>query len=154
MKIQNPTKLDIFFKGGGIINFPTKHLKHVDIEPVDSSSDGDNENLTLITNEEFQQPTIEVYTKEEFNNYDNDEDLTLDIFKLGQFDINRINRTINNNNRVKITIGVNAEITIFIDKFEVLNEYEEAGDEFQTVKIHFLKTAVILPIIPIDSGLQ
>lgn len=32
MKIQNPTKLDILFKGGGIIKFPFKHLKEVDID--------------------------------------------------------------------------------------------------------------------------
>lgn len=146
MKIQNPTKLDIFFKGGGIINFPTKHLKHVDIEPVDSSNDGDNENVTLITSGEYTGPSnLQVYTRENIN-YNNNEDLTLDVSKLEQYDINNINDSINNNGRVKIAIGVNAENTIFIDKFEVLNEFEEAGDEFQTVKIHILKTAVILPI--------
>lgn len=147
MKIQNPTKLDIFFKGGGIINFPTKHLRHVDIEPVDNSDDGDNENVTLITSEEYTQTGIAIYTREQIDNYDNNEDLTLDISQLSSLEINTINQRINNDERAKISIGINADIEIFIDKFEVLNEYEEAGDEFQTVKIHILKTAVILPIM-------
>lgn len=147
MKVQNPTKLDIFFKGGGIIKFPTKHLRHVDIEPVDNSDDGDNENVTLITSEEYTQTGIAIYTREQIDNYDNNEDLTLDISKLNSLRINTINQRINNYERAKISIGINADVEIFIDKFEVLNEYEEAGDEFQTVKIHILKTAVILPIM-------
>ncbi len=47
MKVQNPTKLDIFFKGGGIIKFPVQNLKQIDIEPIDgdggSSDGGDGE---------------------------------------------------------------------------------------------------------------
>ena len=40
MKIQNPTKLDIFFKGGGLIKFPVQNLKQIDIEPIDDEGGG------------------------------------------------------------------------------------------------------------------
>lgn len=40
MKIQNPTKLDIFFKGGGIIKFPVQNLKQIDVEPIDDDGGG------------------------------------------------------------------------------------------------------------------
>lgn len=39
MKIENPTKLDIFFKGGGIIKFPVQNLKKVDVEPIEGSDE-------------------------------------------------------------------------------------------------------------------
>ena len=38
MKIQNPIKLIIKFFGGGLINFPTRHIRWIKVEP-DSSSD-------------------------------------------------------------------------------------------------------------------
>ena len=40
MKVQNPTKLDIFFKGGGIIKFPVQNLKQIDVEPIDEQGGG------------------------------------------------------------------------------------------------------------------
>lgn len=43
MKIQNPTKLDILFKGGGIIKFPVQNLKQIDIEPIDGDGGGSDE---------------------------------------------------------------------------------------------------------------
>ena len=43
MKIQNPTKLDILFKGGGIIKFPVQNLKQIDIEPIDGDGGGNDE---------------------------------------------------------------------------------------------------------------
>lgn len=42
MKIQNPIKLIIKFIGGGVIKFPTKHLRWIDVEPI-NSSDNDGE---------------------------------------------------------------------------------------------------------------
>lgn len=149
MKIENPTKLDILFKGGGLINFPTKHLKYVDIEPIDNSDDEDNENVTLMTYDEYdKQHYVSILTKEEEENinFDNDEDLTLDVFKIESYDVEEINNNISNNKKSKIRISGGI---IFIDKFEVLNEYvdEESGNEFQTIKIHIHKTAVMLPQI-------
>lgn len=38
MKIQNPLKLIIKFIGGGVIKFPTKHLRWIDVEPINSSN--------------------------------------------------------------------------------------------------------------------
>ena len=34
MKIQNPIKLIIKFFGGGLINFPTRHIRWIKVEPV------------------------------------------------------------------------------------------------------------------------
>lgn len=51
MKVQNPTKLDIFFKGGGIIKFPVQNLKQIDIEPIDGDGGGsDEESPAELTN--------------------------------------------------------------------------------------------------------
>ena len=33
MKIQNPIKLIIKFFGGGLINFPTRHIRWIKVEP-------------------------------------------------------------------------------------------------------------------------
>lgn len=49
MKIQNPTKLDIFFKGGGTIKFPVQNLKQVDIEPIDEQGGEDSQSVDLTT---------------------------------------------------------------------------------------------------------
>lgn len=49
MKIENPTKLDIFFQGGGIIKFPVKNLKKVDVEPIDGDGGGDSQSVDLTT---------------------------------------------------------------------------------------------------------
>lgn len=49
MKIQNPTKLDIFFQGGGIIKFPVKNLKQIDIEPIDGDGGGSDEEPAELT---------------------------------------------------------------------------------------------------------
>lgn len=34
MKIENPIKLIIKFFGGGLINFPTRHIRWIKVEPV------------------------------------------------------------------------------------------------------------------------
>lgn len=48
MKVQNPTKLDIFFKGGGIIKFPVQNLKQIDVEPIDEQGGGGDSDSTTI----------------------------------------------------------------------------------------------------------
>ena len=47
MKVQNPTKLDIFFKGGGIIKFPVQNLKQIDVEPIDEQG-GDGSSSSIV----------------------------------------------------------------------------------------------------------
>lgn len=125
-----------------------KAIENCGCNKDDEQGGGDNENITLITNDEyFQQDDAKIYTREAFTNFDDNEDLTLDIYMIGQEDIENINNSIYNNKKSKVGIGLRGKDIIFIDKFEVLNEYEENDEDFQTIKIHIHKTAVILPII-------
>lgn len=48
MKVQNLTKLDIFFKGGGIIKFPVQNLKQIDVEPIDEQGGGGQEEIDVV----------------------------------------------------------------------------------------------------------
>lgn len=69
MKITNLTKLIIRFLGGGIINFPTKHLKEIEIEPFDGEG-GSSVDLTTLEfsdiEDEFKQFILERYNDSEF----------------------------------------------------------------------------------------
>lgn len=46
MKIQNPIKLIIKFFGGGLINFPTRHIRWIKVEP-DNGGDIPSGDITI-----------------------------------------------------------------------------------------------------------
>lgn len=106
----------------------------------------------MLNNEEYQgiletatlNPLIR--TTEDID-YKSAEDLTISIYELNEEKFNIIVNSINDVGYIPVEIGVRAENTLLIDKFEDLNHhYEQDGDMFQDVKIHIHKTAVILPI--------
>ena len=68
MKVQNPTKLDIFFKGGGIIKFPVQNLKQIDVEPIDEQGGGSSVDLTTLEYDDIKSYYIDFLLRVKNNN--------------------------------------------------------------------------------------
>lgn len=105
MKIQNPTKLDIFFKGGGIIKFPVQNLKQIDIEPINGDGGGSDEEspaeltkLDILKNYVNLLYDIEFDVIEETSTFeeqvmDENEDLTGEVITVTQKDYKFVPKT-------------------------------------------------------------
>jgi hypothetical protein len=60
MKIQNPLKLIIKFIGGGLINFPTRHIRWIKVEP-DNGGDIPSGDTTIDDVVKFMHDALESY---------------------------------------------------------------------------------------------
>lgn len=75
MKIQNPIKLIIKFFGGGLINFPTRHIRWIKVEP-DNGGDIPSGDITIddvvkFIHDDISNPNVFPYTTwDSIPNYD------------------------------------------------------------------------------------